>query len=136
MVETKFTIGAFAIILDQDDRVLLCFRDDMNVWNLPGGRVERGELPTEAVIREVKEETGLVISVDRLTGIYGKRGQDDIVFSFTCQIIGGNLQNSTESVDLSYFDIDALPERLLGFHEQRIHDAVSQDDQPIIHWQG
>lgn len=53
-----FSIGAFAIILDEQSRVLLCHRRDFDVWNLPGGGVENGELPTEAVIREVREETG------------------------------------------------------------------------------
>ena len=54
-----FTIGAFAVIFDEPGRVLLCPRRDMDAWNLPGGGVKSCELPTEAVIRETKEETGL-----------------------------------------------------------------------------
>jgi 8-oxo-dGTP pyrophosphatase MutT (NUDIX family) len=54
-----FTIGAFAIIFDEGGRVLLCHRRDLDVWNLPGGGVESREMPDEAVVREVKEETGL-----------------------------------------------------------------------------
>ena len=49
----------FALIFDDRDRVLLCLRDDLNIWNLPGGGVELGESPWEAVVREVEEETGL-----------------------------------------------------------------------------
>jgi 8-oxo-dGTP pyrophosphatase MutT (NUDIX family) len=55
----RHSLGAFAIIFDEQNRVLLSHRRDMDLWNLPGGGVESGELPTEAVIREVKEETGL-----------------------------------------------------------------------------
>ena len=44
-----FHIGAFAIIFDGRDEALLCLREDLNIWNLPGGRVERGEAPWEAV---------------------------------------------------------------------------------------
>jgi len=51
-----FTIGAFAFIFNEQGRILLCHRRDLNVWNLPGGGVESGELPTEAVVREVRED--------------------------------------------------------------------------------
>lgn len=67
-----FSIGAFAVIFDEHSRVLLCHRRDLDVWNLPGGGVESGELSTEAVIRETKEETGLDVVVERLVGVYGK----------------------------------------------------------------
>ena len=44
-----FRIGAFAIIFDGRDEALLCLREDRDLWNLPGGRVELGEAPWEAV---------------------------------------------------------------------------------------
>lgn len=45
-----FSLGAFAVIFDPQGRVLLCHRRDMDMWNLPGGGVESGELPDEAVV--------------------------------------------------------------------------------------
>ena len=86
-----FSIGAFAVILDQQRRVLLCHRRDLDIWNLPGGGVESGELPTEAIVREVKEETGLDAVVDRLVGVYGKTDKDELVFAFVCRIVGGEI---------------------------------------------
>ncbi len=62
MPQTLFTLGAFAIIFDNHQRVLLSHRRDMDAWNLPGGGVESGETPVEAVIREVTEETGLEVN--------------------------------------------------------------------------
>jgi 8-oxo-dGTP diphosphatase len=44
----------------------------IDLWNLPGEGVESGELPTEAVLRETREETGLEVAVERLVGVYGK----------------------------------------------------------------
>ena len=52
-----FTIGVFAIIFDDKNRILFCHRRDHDLWNLPGGRLEKGEAPWKGVIREVKEET-------------------------------------------------------------------------------
>jgi len=61
--------SAFAIILHSDQILLVKARDKAN-WQLPGGRIESGESPVDAVVREVKEETGLEARVGRLTGRY------------------------------------------------------------------
>jgi len=58
-----FTIAAFAAKFDEFDRVLLYHQRDMDMWNLPDGGVESAEIPTEAVIREAKEETGLDVVI-------------------------------------------------------------------------
>ncbi len=44
-----FLIGAFAIIFGERDEALLCLPEDLNIWNLPGGRVKQGDSPWEAV---------------------------------------------------------------------------------------
>jgi len=51
--------------------------------------VESGELLNEAVIREVQEETGLQVIIDRLVGVYRRVPKNTIVFSFICRIVGG-----------------------------------------------
>ncbi len=71
-----FKLGAFAIILDTQQRVLLCHSRDLDLWNLPGGGVESGEAPWGAVVREVYEETRLRVGIERLAGIYSKRSCD------------------------------------------------------------
>src|SRR6202051_3583943 len=101
-----FKVGAFAIILDEQRRVLLCNRCDADLWNLPGGQVERGETPRQAVIREVKEETGFDVVVNKLAGIYVNPARKNIVFSFVCEIIGGRITTSMESDAIEYFPFD------------------------------
>jgi 8-oxo-dGTP diphosphatase len=128
-----FNLSAFAVIFNEQGDVLLCHRRDMDVWNLPGGGVEYGELPTEAVIREVMEETGLEVSIDRLLGVYGKwEKPDELVFSFLCRVTGGQLELTDESDDNRYFDIDSVPSNTSPRQVERINEALSPPSQPVF----
>jgi len=130
-----FTIGAFAIIFDGLGRVLLCHRRDIDVWNLPGGGLESRELPTDAVIREVREETGLQVTIKRLVGIYGKTDKDELVFSFTCNIVAGRIMPTDEASECRYFEVGRIPANTSPKQVERIHDALEAKSQPIIRLQ-
>lgn len=130
-----FSIAAFAIIFNESDQVLLCHRRDMDMWNLPGGGVEKGELPDEAVIREVKEETGLDVEIEKLSGIYGKQYKDELVFTFICRIVGGDLTTTSESSDIQFFPVDELPGNTIIKHVERITDAKLNNPQPVFYRQ-
>ena len=126
-------LGVFAIIFDDAGRVLLGHRRDMDLWNLPGGGVAPGEMPHEAILREVQEETGLAVRVTKLVGVYGKEDKDELIFLFRCVVTGGQLQSITsETDDNRYFPPHALPPNLIPKHRGRIADALAGCDQPIF----
>lgn len=127
-----FTVGAFAVIFDAEGRILLCHRRDMDAWNLPGGGLEAEELPDEGVIREVREETGLEAKVERLVGVYGKAGRNELVFVFICRVVGGELTTTEESDDCRYFTPTALPPNTLKKHVSRILDALTVEGRPVF----
>ncbi len=127
-----FKIGAFAIILNQEKEVLLCHRRDYDLWNLPGGGVEKGESPWKALIREVKEETGLDVVIERLHGVDSKPEKDDIVFSFVCVIKDGKIKLNDEADEIKYFDADNLPKNTAPKHAIRIKDAVVGKNYGVI----
>jgi 8-oxo-dGTP diphosphatase len=131
----RFSIGAFAVIFDERDRVLLSHRRDLDLWNLPGGGIESGELPTEAAVRETKEETGLEVAVERLVGVYGKEGKDEFVFTFACRVVGGQLSSTDEADESRYFYVNAIPLNTSPKQIERIHDALDSDKQPVFRLQ-
>ena len=108
----KYIISAIAVVFDEQKRILLAHRRDMDFWDLPGGGMELGELPTEAAIRETKEETGLDVSVERLFAV-GITPENVVGFCFYCHVIGGEITTSDESDEVSFFDTNQLPENLL-----------------------
>lgn len=127
-----FSIGAFAIIQNPQKQVLLVLRNDIDFWNLPGGAVESWEAPREAVVREVKEETGYVVEVVRLIGIYSKPYSDDLVFSFECKIISWSATLNDEARDIKFFSIENIPENTLEKHLERILDFYQNPTKPIF----
>jgi 8-oxo-dGTP pyrophosphatase MutT (NUDIX family) len=64
----------FAVVRDDTGRILLCRRADTGDWEIPGGSVEVGESALDAVRREVEEETGVLIVVTWVSGIYTDPG--------------------------------------------------------------
>lgn len=123
-----FTIGAFGIIFNDEGEVLLGHRRDYDMWDLPGGGVELGESPWDCVKREVKEESGLDVEIQSLSGVYSKPHKNDLVFTFICKEIGGELTLNDEADALEFFDVNNLPENMSEKHVERIKDAASDGE--------
>lgn len=119
-------VGAFAVIFDDQEQVLLCHRRDIDAWNLPGGGVEQGESPWDAVLREVREEVRLEVEVVRLTGLYWKPDDNEIVFNFECRSTGGSPSTSDEADEVSYFALSEIPTNLSPRQVERIADALAR----------
>jgi len=123
-----------AVIYDRRGRLLLQQRSDGGQWGLPGGGVEIGESLDEAVRREVREETGLVVVVRRLVGVYSDPALQVVRYPtghvwhyvnacFECRVTAGALTTCDETLDLRYFPPHRLPRSLLPNHRVRIRDA-------------
>ncbi len=111
-----------AAIFNDKGELLLQKRGDKKKWGLPGGVLELGETLEEALIREVKEETGLKIKPVSVVGIY--TGPDynvtypngdltqPVAVLFNVKVIGGKLTDKVdeETLELRYFTKDNLPE--------------------------
>ncbi len=106
----------------KDDEILLVKERRDNKWALPGGWSDVGETPTQGIIREVKEETGFDVTVDRLISIrdqsigdYKPRYPVHIYkMFFLCNIVNGKAKKNIEISDVSFFRSDSLPELSSG----------------------
>jgi len=126
----QLKVGAGAVIVT-DGRLLLLQRSTApfrGSWNLPAGYVEADESPYQAVVREVSEETGLGVEVERLLGVYyfddDPRG-NGILIVFQCRIVSGEVSVSSEAQSARFFAPDRLPKGLAGgAHDRAIMDWV------------
>lgn len=100
----------------QDDAVLLVQGSDDGKWSLPGGWADPGESPSEAIAREVHEEAGYSVSVDRLLALYDRdrHPHPPLEFHvyklvFDCTITGGEPTTSLETDAVRFFPLTDLP---------------------------
>jgi ADP-ribose pyrophosphatase YjhB (NUDIX family) len=132
-----------AIVTNGDGRILLQRRSDNGLWGLPGGSVEIGESVSTAIVREVQEETGLTVGVERLVGVYSDPAYQVVRYAdgsvvhyistlFACRILGGNLATCDETLDLQFFDPARLPEDMLATHRIRVQDALANHPEAFI----
>jgi len=126
-------------VTEEGRSLLLMRRSDNGHWGLPGGYVERGESVSEAVMREVFEETGVRIAVGRLIGVYSDPARQVIAYAdgnrvqavnlcFEGEAVGaGEATTPEETLEFGYFQPDRLPDPFVPIHSIRIEDALAGD---------
>lgn len=129
------TSAVAAVVTDSAGRVLLCQQSQGHRrWGLPGGRIRHGEGPVHAVVRDIREETGLETEIIDLVGIYqltgDSRGEDlpDVLM----HVFRGTANGGEASVNapgrirrLSWHDPDALPTPMTATTRSAVADAVA-----------
>ena len=110
--QEKFTVSAAAVITDEEGKVLLLnhLLRPLSGWGLPGGFVNAGEQPEEAIRREIREETGMEINNVTMFRVRTIRRHIEILF--TAEPLGEATVQSREILGLGWFGIDDLPEGL------------------------
>lgn len=119
-----------SVVICRDGQVLLIDREDRLGYSLPGGFIRSDEQVQDALVREVREETGLQVRPVRLVGIYSGPQRDtrisNVSLAYAAEIISGELARSPEGTPAWHL-LGDLPDRLAFDTEQVLRDfALSQ----------
>jgi len=144
---TELRVATAAIIHDGAGRVLLQHRTDNDHWGLPGGAVDRGESIADALRREVSEETGYDVEIERIVAVYSDpahkmivRYPDNVVHYVVivcaCRITGAGpaerMPDVAETKALEWFPTDQLPEPMVPSHVLRIRDFAEGRTEAVL----
>ncbi len=116
-------------VIVKDGQVLLVKRGqdpEKGLWGTPGGFVDWDETVEDTVVREVKEETSLDVKNLKLVGVFSspKRHPKQVINLVYLVEAVGDLKHSDDAIDVKWFDLNKLPDRLAFDHKQNIIEAL------------
>ncbi|WP_067646727.1 NUDIX hydrolase [Nocardia harenae] len=124
----KHSVSVSGIVVDADNRVLVIRRADNGHWEAPGGVLELHESFEHGVRREVAEETGLTVCVDRLTGVYKNLTAGIVALVFRCTVETGTSHPTDEAREVRWMTADQVREAMVPAFAIRVLDAFDTDE--------
>ncbi|MFJ3784470.1 NUDIX hydrolase [Streptomyces sp. NPDC090093] len=126
------SVSVAGVVVREDGRILAIQRADNGTWEPPGGVLELNEHPEQGASREVLEETGVRVEVERLTGVYKNMTRGVVALVFRCRPTGGEESTSIESTAVEWLTRDEVEERMGEVYAVRILDALDSATAPHI----
>ncbi len=121
-----------AVFSTDSQRVLLFKREDFRIWALPGGTIEAGETPEQAAIREVQEETGFEVAIDRFVGCYHFPQHGNTRYVYRGHVTGGQaIERGPETAAVAWFPVAEIPRPMAPGTLEVIADALPKEAEPV-----
>jgi len=128
-------VPATGCVVERQGAILLArrkFEPWKSCWYIPSGFVEYGDEVEETARREVREETGLVVELGTLFGVYSyfdDPRQDGVIILYRAAIVGGTLEPGDDAEEVAFFAADALPpSEQVGFASHRLALSEWRDE--------
>jgi 8-oxo-dGTP diphosphatase len=118
------SVSVAGVVVDEAGRVLVIQRRDNGHWEPPGGILERHETFEEGVAREVLEETGVEVEVERLTGVYKNMARGIVALVYRCRPVTAAAAPTAEAVAVRWIPVDQVSNLMDAAYAIRIHDAL------------
>lgn len=127
----KHILSAAAVVLNNQGEILL-IKGPRRGWEMPGGQVEEGESLKDAAIREVKEETGIDIAIEKFCGVFQNVESSICNTLFLAKPIGGKETTSPESLEVAFYPIaEALQMVTWKNFKERIEYCLDDSSHPF-----
>ena len=111
LIGQKFLVGIVGIVLNEDNQILLLEHSYRNEypWGLPSGWLEKGEQPTDALKREILEETGFDVEIIKQLEQFADPDYARLDLIYLCKVTGGEFTKSDEILSAKFFSKENLP---------------------------
>jgi ADP-ribose pyrophosphatase YjhB (NUDIX family) len=129
----KHSVSVAGIVVREDDRVLVIRRDDNGQWEAPGGVLDLDESFETGVRREVLEETGLTIAVERLTGVYKNLTHGIVALVYRCRPAGGDAHPTAEAREVRWMTTEEVQGAMNPAFAVRVLDAFDKEAHSRAH---
>ena len=129
----KHSVSVAGIVVRDDGRVLVIKRDDNGLWEAPGGVLVLDESFEAGVRREVLEETGLEVTVERLTGVYKNLTQGIVALVYRCRPEEGEPHETEEACEIRWMTIEEVQAEMTPAFGVRVLDAFEGSPQSRAH---
>jgi 8-oxo-dGTP pyrophosphatase MutT (NUDIX family) len=126
------SVSVAGVVIDEKGRTLVIQRRDNGHWEPPGGVLERDESIIEGLLREVWEETGLIVEPLALTGVYKNMRLGVVALVFRCRPAGGTLTENSEAAGFRWIQESEASAIMPEAFAIRILDAYRHDAGPSI----
>lgn len=124
----RHSVSVAAAVVRDDGRVLAIQRRDNDHWEPPGGVLELDETIEDGLRREVLEETGLEVQVERLTGVYKNMELGVVALVFRCRPSEGEPSPTREAASVDWLEVAEIHARMDQAYAIRMLDAVAAGD--------
>jgi ADP-ribose pyrophosphatase YjhB (NUDIX family) len=98
----QHSVSVAGIVVDVQERILAVRRRDNDQWEAPGGILELNESFEDGVCREITEETGITVQVERLTGVYKNMSRGVVALVFRCSHLQGSAKATDEASEVRW----------------------------------
>lgn len=128
----RHVLSAGVVVRNDIDELLLV-KSPWRGWEMPGGQIELSEPIRDAARREVFEESGIEIEIERFCGIYQTVSKSICNLLFLARSVGGDLTTSAETTEVGFFTIAQAMEMVTyPTFRNRISDCLEERDLPFL----
>ncbi len=127
MTETpRHSVSVAGIVVNDEGKVLVIRRRDNGHWEPPGGVLEISETFEEGARREILEETGIEVRVERLTGVYKNMKRGIVALVFRCAPLDRPSDSTEEAKEIRWMTLEEVRETMAPAYSVRVSDAFEE----------